>query len=349
VNPEVRVPLARSAPSPRATSTILGDWLAAQQPLNAAELFRRLVDSGLVDFPFPAAGETTERWKCFEVLGSHDLSLARLTEGHADALAILHEAGLESPDGQARLGVWAAGPLGGVSAARTAKGWCLSGVRRWCSGAAVLTHALVTAAVGDCPMLFLVPLDRAGVRPLAGVWQAVGMAESGTDDVEFCDVELSSDSLVGGPNFYLQREGFWLGAVGVAAVWLGGASGIARALGSPTRETSPHRLAHLGAIWSRLTWLERGLVDLADQVDHASLRGRELELLARSFRVEVEAGASEVLARTGRATGAEPLGHDRAHARLVADLPVYLRQSHAESDLEALGRLVTERGTRDGD
>jgi hypothetical protein len=338
----------RSAPPPRAPSTSLGAWLAARHPLNAGELFRRLVDDGLVDLPFPGAGETSERWKCLEVLGSADLSLARLAEGHADALAILHEAGLESPGGQARLGVWAAGPLDGVAATWTSRGWCLSGVRRWCSGAAVLTHALVTAAVGDCPMLFLVPLDRPGVRPLAGVWQAVGMAESGTDDVEFRDVELGSDGLVGGPNFYLQREGFWLGAVGVAAVWLGGAQGVARELISPTREVGLHGLAHLGAIWSRLTWLERGLVGLADQVDSGGLRGSELELLARSFRIEVEAGASEVLARTGRATGAEPLGHDRAHARLVADLPVYLRQSHAESDLEALGRLVIEQRARRG-
>jgi alkylation response protein AidB-like acyl-CoA dehydrogenase len=348
VNPDLRLHLPRSAPSPWVTSTTLEDWLKAQQPLNAGDLFRRLVDGGLGELPFPGGGETLERWRCFEVLGSHDLSLARLTEGHADALAILHEAGAESPGGRARLGVWAAGPLDGVTARRTAKGWCLSGVRRWCSGAAVLTHALVTAAVDGLPMLFLVPLDRPGVRPLAGVWQAVGMAESGTDDVEFRGVQLGSDGLVGGPNFYLQREGFWLGAVGVAAVWLGGAQGVARALESVTRETSAHRLAHLGAVWSRLTWLERGLADLADRVDQAGLRGRELELLARSFRVEVETGASEVLARTGRATGAEPLGHDRAHARLVADLPVYLRQSHAESDLEALGRLVIER-TRNGD
>jgi hypothetical protein len=98
-----------------------------------------------------------------------------------------------------------------------------------------------------------------------------------------------------------------------------------------------------------LTWLERGFVDLAEQVDRHGLRGRELELLARSWRIEVEAGATEVLARTGRATGAQPLGHDRSHARLVADLPVYLRQSHAESDLEALGRLVSKRPADDGD
>jgi alkylation response protein AidB-like acyl-CoA dehydrogenase len=212
----------------------------------------------------------------------------------------------------------------------------------------VLTHALVTASAGERPLLFLVPLDRLGVTPIEGVWQAVGMADSGTDDVRFSDVELDACSLVGAPNFYLQRRGFWLGAIGVAAVWLGGAEGIARALETTTRQSSPHRLAHLGAVWSRLTWLERGLVDLADQVDRGSLDSRELELRARSCRIEIEAGATDVLGHTGRATGAEPLGHDRSHARLAADLPVYLRQSHAESDMEALGRLIARGENLDG-
>jgi hypothetical protein len=346
VSAAIPVRPARSGPT-QASSAILANWLDGQQPQNAGELFGRLVDCGLAELPFPGSGKTLERWECLQLLGSYDLSLARLTEGHTDALAILHEAGLEPPGGPARCGVWAAGPLHGVTATRTPDGWCLSGIRRWCSGAAVLTHALVTAAVDERPMLFLVPLDRSGVRQLEGVWQAVGMAESGTDDVEFCSVQLGADSLVGGPDFYLTRHGFWLGAIGVAAVWLGGAQGIARVVSSAARELTSHQLAHLGAIWSRLTWLERGFVDLAEQVDRHGLSGRELELLARSFRIEVENGATEVLARAGRATGAEPLGHDRSHARLVADLPVYLRQSHAESDLAALGQLLTDERAAD--
>src|SRR6202020_2542936 len=50
-----------------------------------------------------------------------------------------------------------------------------------------------------------------------------------------------------------------------------------------------------------------------------------------------EAAATDVLARTGRALGAGPLGHDEAHSRAVADLTVYLRQHHAERDLARLG------------
>ncbi|MNT49096.1 hypothetical protein D3C72_1859240 [compost metagenome] len=57
-------------------------------------------------------------------------------------------------------------------------------------------------------------------------------------------------------------------------------------------------------------------------------------------RLSVEAAASQVLERAGRALGAGPLCRDAGFARVMADLPVFIRQSHAERDQAALGRLV---------
>jgi hypothetical protein len=48
----------------------------------------------------------------------------------------------------------------------------------------------------------------------------------------------------------------------------------------------------------------------------------------------------ETIVRTGRALGPGPLVLDAEHARRVADLAIYIRQSHAERDLAALGRLA---------
>ena len=42
----------------------------------------------------------------------------------------------------------------------------------------------------------------------------------------------------------------------------------------------------------------------------------------------------------GRAVGAGPYCKDPHFAQLMADLPVYTRQSHAERDLAGLGELV---------
>ncbi len=60
------------------------------------------------------------------------------------------------------------------------------------------------------------------------------------------------------------------------------------------------------------------------------------------MRARVEAGATEILDRVGRALGPGPMVTDAVHARRVADLPVYLRQSHAERDLATLGELAAE-------
>jgi hypothetical protein len=54
----------------------------------------------------------------------------------------------------------------------------------------------------------------------------------------------------------------------------------------------------------------------------------------------VETAVDEAISRTGRALGPAPLCLDPEHARRVADLSVYVRQSHAERDLERLGVLA---------
>ena len=53
-----------------------------------------------------------------------------------------------------------------------------------------------------------------------------------------------------------------------------------------------------------------------------------------------EAAALTVLDRTGRALGPAPFATDPRYAWAAADLPVYLRQSHAERDLAQLGAAV---------
>jgi len=49
------------------------------------------------------------------------------------------------------------------------------------------------------------------------------------------------------------------------------------------------------------------------------------------------------LQHAGRALGAATLCHDAQVARLMADLPVFMRQSHAERDLAALGEFHAQR------
>jgi len=305
--------------------------------------FVSAVESGALDVPLPGSGFTKERWAAFADLAADDLSLARLGEGHADAVAILAELHGPSPGPGSRWGVWAANPPGpNVTARRRGGGWVLYGTKQYCSGARVCTHALVTAAADDGPRLFAA--EVADTSPREDTWPATGMAGSDTLDVEFPGVAALP---VGPPGGYTERPGFSHGGVGVAACWYGGARAIARALldAAAKRDVGPHALAHLGAVDLGLRTARAALGRAAAEIDAdpADLHGAG-PLRALRVRALTEAVATDVMRRTGRALGAGPLSHDEAHSRAVADLTVYLRQHHAERDLARLGELVAEQG-----
>ena len=266
---------------------------------------------------------------------------ARLGEGHADAVAIRAELGAadRAAPGE-RWGVWAAVPAS-VTAEPAADGWRLTGDRPWCSGAGWCTHALVTAATDDGIRLFAVRNEAPHARPLDDTWPAVGMAASDSRTVRF---DRAPGVPVGGPGQYVGRPGFWHGGVGVAACWFGGALGVADALYAAARakDVGPHAFAHLGAVDVALGAGREVLDAAAAEID--AHPDRDAQALAVRVRATVEKAATEVIDRVGRALGAGPLCRDAGHARRVADLTVYLRQSHAEGDLEQLGRLVAEKG-----
>jgi hypothetical protein len=305
---------------------------------DVADAFRKIAARS-DEVPLPGSGRTWERFAFLARIAATSPALARLVEGHVDALAIVAELGTPSPAG-GLLGVWAAEPGQFVTAERNAAGWRLHGVKPYASGANELTHALITARAGGDRLLFLVPAQGWEARP--GTWQAIGMAGSDSPTVDVA-ATLNDDALVGPPGAYLARPGFWHGGIGVAAVWHGGAVGVASVLGAAatTRQLSPHAAAHLGGVEVALAASASVLRDAAREVDDDPLDlAGEGERRARVARAVVERAATETLDRVGRALGAGPLCHDRAHARRVADLTVYLRQSHAESDLETLGRMV---------
>ena len=291
----------------------------------------------LPDLPLPGTGSTSERFRGLTAMGRRDLVAARLAEGHVDALAIAAELGYDHrvTVGE-RWGVWAAVPHS-VRATQGPDGWRVTGDRPWCSGAAWCTDALITAIADDGIRLFAIPNGRPHAEPIDGTWPAVGMAASDSRTVRLTNAPARP---VGDPGRYVDRPGFWHGGIGVAAVWFGGALGVADTLYAAARakELDPHALAHLGAVEVALAAAGAVLEAAAAEID-ADPAG-DAHRLALRVRATVEAAATEVLDRVGRALGAGPLCRDADHGRRVADLTAYLRQSHAEADLEQLGRLA---------
>jgi hypothetical protein len=111
-------------------------------------------------------------------------------------------------------------------------------------------RALVTARTAPGDLLLLDAAVRGeGWAPVDGTWPAVGMDLSDSLDLEV-DAVVPADAQVGPPGFYLDRPGFALGGIRVAAVWLGGAAGILDTVAGGLRRftPTPHQLAHLGAM-----------------------------------------------------------------------------------------------------
>lgn len=308
----------------------------------SAGLVTRWLASGALDLPLPGHGQTAQRWNRLAALTETDVVAGRLAEAHVDAVAILAELGGPEPQPGQLWGVWAAESRDAVvCAAGSGSHVVLDGTKVWCSGAGLCTHALVTARLASGERgLFAVALDGHGVQPLPSSWRNAGMAESDTRSVQFTATPAVA---VGHPGEYLSRPGFWHGAAGVAACWLGGARAVAAPLyaRSAAETSDPHTLAHLGAVDAALAAADAVLMSVAAEVDADPLnRKGRAELTARRVRAVVETAVDESLHRTARALGPTPLSQDAAHARHVADLSMYVRQSHAERDLERLGVLA---------
>ena len=325
---------------------MIGDvpgWPAGQPvPRDAADAAGRVADrvrSLAAAWPLKPGDGEGDVWRHLSAAGREDLAVARLLEGHVDALRILAEAGREPVHG-AVYGVWASAS-GGTGLALA--GGELDGVLRYCSGAWFLDRALVVAAAPDGRRLFDVDVRGGGLTRHEDTWPAVGMDVTRSVDVTVRGLRAGADDAVGPPGFYLDRPGFTAGGVGVAAVWLGGAAGVLDTVVSGLRrlEPAPHQLAHVGAMTVAVTAADAVLDALAARHDAGAALTAADALLARSA---VESAVGDVLARAPRVTGPTPMCRDAAFAHRLADLGVYVRQHHAEADLERLGHAVLDGG-----
>lgn len=324
------------------TGRMLRAWLATAPPV----------------IPLPASGATAERFHWIAEACALHASVGKLFESHCDALAILDELGAahlaDLPE--AIWGVWAAeGPAGSrveyrrgersAGAKGDAQG-TLHGRKSWCSGANAISHALITAwdEAGQS-RLVAVRLDAPGVQVTREGWSPIGMRETGSVDVSFSG---AAGVEVGRPGAYVERRGFWHGAAGIAACWYG----IASAIATPLRERAvaatkadPLLLAQLGEVDAALLAARCVIRDAAATIDARPADFGQREAMA--VRAVVEANCEQVMTTAGRALGAYALCRSPEHAQRVVDLSVFLRQSHGDRDLAALGGAVVNASAGD--
>ena len=342
------VALLRPAPAAKAPALpamrqlldrVFAEGCRASDPVACLET---LIEEGFSTLPQPGSGKTLARFALLADVASRSLPLAKLYEAHTDAMAIFTELDKNEPLPSGTWGVFAAEAQPPALFVDTAMHdqVVLSGVKDWCSGALDLSHALVTARTrSGQPVLVAVALKDERVKITKGPWAAIGMARTETARLEFNDMP---GKRVGEPNDYIERPGFWHGAIGIAACWYGGASLIADKIhASLLHRQDDHSLAHLGAVVAALHAARTTLVSAAASIDADPAANQRA--LALACREVVESACQKVLIHAGRALGAKPFCMDAQFAAMAADLPVFLRQSHAERDLQQLGALALKK------
>ncbi|MCB5191837.1 acyl-CoA dehydrogenase [Methylobacillus arboreus] len=319
----------------------------------ASEIFNRLVENDTLTLPLPGHGNTLLRWKMLAAVAAIDLSAAKLYESHQDAVAILHEITQQPIPANTRWGAWAAECPelslqarfsdrhdSTLHAAGFKQSVEITGTKSWCSGANILSHALVTAKNAENqPVLIAVNLDQPGVKITSKGWHALGMQETNSVDVEF---NGAVGHQVGPPSAYLNRPGFWHGGGGIAACWYGAAKKLGMTLYSQLHKShgthAPFKSMHLGEVDVALAAAAALLRDSANAIDGNPKKNFFVEALR--VRLAVESACEKVLSHTGKALGAAAFCKNAEFARMHADLTVFLRQSHAEKDLASLSEKI---------
>ena len=302
--------------------------------------------------PRPGAGRTAYLWEILASVTAVDVAAGRILEPHLDAAAILAEAGAEEHhvrvDGA--WGVFAAEATGLTLDARAAGGRVmLIGSKPWCSIAAQLDHAVLTARLdGGGRAAFAVDLHADGVRVADPEWTSLGLREVPSGTVHFDSVPAVP---LGPAGWYYQRPGFAWGGMGVAACWLGGAVAVARSFRGALnpaadggRDPDQLALAHLGEIDRTLAGLLAYLARTAARIDAGELSGPGAWGEALRVRGNVAAAVERIQTLVSQNLGPGPLAFDRGYGKRMADLSLYVRQHHAMRDDAQLGALTFQDG-----
>lgn len=315
--------------------------------------------------PQPGEGNTAKLWELLASVTSVDVAAGRILEPHLDAVVILAQAGMDQPAGA--WGVFAAeGPGLKLTADRDESGAIvLNGSKPWCSLAAHLDGAVITAHTANgTRAAFAVDLRHPGSSAETPAWTSRGLKEIPSGTVHFDHVPAAE---VGGDDWYFQRPGFAWGGMGVAACWLGGAVAVARdyrnALSKAAdngREPDQIALASLGEVDRIITSATGYLAQAAERIDAGRLDrpataggvpdddgAADNSAWSEALRVRgtVASAVERVMALVSQNRGPAPLAFDETYGKRMADLALYVRQHHAMRDDAQLGSMALKGDT----
>lgn len=310
------------------------------------DVWRAFGTAGLGMAPFPAGyggvglcepSRHGELGTVLRLLGAADLSVARLFEGHVNAIALVCRYGTpaqiadlaESIAAGALSAVWGADDKHGLTVADDASGMRLTGRKILASGAGFVTRPLVTVSGPGGQMLCLLRLERGYGADLTA-WQAQGMRSTATGAVDFTGLRLTQNNFIGTAGDFMRQPDFSGGAWRFCAAHLGAMERLVdlfRAhLVARQRGDDPYQLQRLAtsaaAVKTARYWIE----DAARRLAAEDSDSGTVVAFANLTRMVTERSALDVMEMVQRGVGLASFVRPNPIERICRDLSTYLRQ-----------------------
>ncbi len=302
---------------------------------------------------------TVAAFTALRALGTANLSLARLFEGHMNACKLVTlygsdaqvSASVASVRNGNLLGVWGANdanaPLRlqhhGRNGSRILH---LSGAKVFASGLGYVSQAIVTAQYNGAEQLLLIPANDEN-RADASTWDMSGMRATRSGRYDFTGVELADDALIGALDDYYREPFFEGGIWRYCAAHLGAAEALYSltrdALIKRKRASDPHQQRRVVEMAIALETTRLLLMRAACEVEEAGASPEKiaLSLLAREHTHE---SCRTVLALSEQALGMTAHIAGTPVERIRRDLSLFLCQAAPDAKrARAAEILVAER------
>lgn len=290
-------------------------------------------------------------------LGRANLSVARLFEGHMNAVKLVMLYGrketqqriAQSVHSGELLGVWGADVSGSpLTLSDQPAGIVLGGAKRFASGLWLVRQAVVAINGDQGALLALAPTnDPSRCDPVS--WTVSGMRATRSGRYDFGGVELADDAVLGELGDYALEPHFEGGIWRYCAAHCGGAEALfdrfREALLERGRIEDPHQLDRIAngaiALETMRLWLWRAAE--AVEARAAEPDTATLSLLARQV---TEDNCRAVLALVERGLGMAAHEEGTEIERIRRDLALFLCQAQPDAKRQRAARVLAGSGLR---
>jgi len=270
------------------------------------------------------------------LLGSADLSVARLFEGHINAVSLVARYG-DHDQMQALSERVAKGGLSAVWGADDAKGLhvingrklVLQGRKIFASGAGFVTDPIVTAKACNGQVMCLLHLTMDEKIDLSA-WNAQGMRSTATGAIDLSGIVVTSENMVGVAGDFLRQPHFSGGAWRFCAAHVGATERLVDLfrdhLVARSRGEDPFQLQRLAQCIASAKTGRQWVEEAARRLSVEDLDADNAVAFANLTRMVTERCALDVMETVQRGVGLTSFIRPNPIERISRDLATYLRQ-----------------------